>query len=105
METNHTKDFAPFADEAKAEQLISIRNKYKGDARADQGTRLFEALRRFPISTFEARKHLDVMHPAGRVHELRESGNRIDTHWASEPSDVGRPHRIAVYVLHEEVRP
>ena len=99
METKHTKEIAPFADEAKEQQLITIRNQYKGDSRSDQGTRLLEALRWFPISTFEARKHLDVMHPAGRVQELRQGGNEIETLRHSLHSDIGRPHSIAVYVL------
>ena len=73
METNHTKEIAPFADEAKEQQLTTIRNKYEGESRSDQGARLLEALRWFPVSTFDARKHLDVMHPAGRVQELREA--------------------------------
>lgn len=105
METNRAKEIAPFADEAKEQQLITIRNKYKGESRSDQATRLLEALRRFSISTFEARKHLDVMHPAGRVQELREEGNEIETLRYSLPSDIGRPHRIAVYVLRKGARP
>ena len=98
MKINHTKDNAPLAGEAKEALLVSIRNKYRGDSRTDQGSRLLEALRLFPISTFEARKLLDVMHPAGRVQELREDGYCIDSLRTSEPSEIGRPHRIAVYV-------
>lgn len=105
MKTNHKKEIATFADVAKEQQLITIRNQYKGDSRSDQGMRLLEALRWFPISTFEARKHLDVMHPAGRVQELREDGNEIETLRYSLPSDIGRPHRIAVYVLRKGARP
>ena len=105
METNRAKEIAPFADEAKEQQLITIRNKYKGESRSDQGTRLLEALRWFPVSTFEARKHLDVMHPAGRVQELREQGNEIDTLRHTLPSDIGKPHSIAVYVLRKGARP
>lgn len=102
METNHTNEIAPLAGEAKEEQLNLIRDKYKGDSRSVQAARLLEALRLFPISTFEARKHLDVMHPAGRVQELREDGHEIETLRHSERSEVGRPHSIAVYVLRME---
>lgn len=42
-----------------------------------------------------------AMHPAGRVQELRQDGNEIDTLRYSLPSDIGRPHSIAVYVLRE----
>ena len=105
MKTKPTKENAPLAGEAKIEQLIAVRNKYKGDSRAIQGTRLLEALHLFPVSTFEARKYLDVMRPAGRVQELRDDGSEIETLRRSEPSEIGRPHSIAVYVLHKEVRP
>lgn len=104
MESNDKKELAPLVatNEAKAKQLNSIRDQYKGESRAHQGMRLLGALRNFPVSTFEARRYLDVMHPAGRVQELRDDGNEIDTLRLSEPSDVGRPHCIAVYVLRKE---
>jgi hypothetical protein len=104
MGTIDRKEIAPLAGEAKARALVEIRNKFRGESRADQATRLREALRVYPVSTFEARRYLDIMHPAGRVQELRESGNQIDTLRVSEESDVGRPHRIAVYVLRNESR-
>lgn len=104
MEINDTKEIAPHEGEAKINQLIEIRNQFKGDTRADQVTRLRAALRRFSISTFEARRYLDIMHPAGRVQELRDDGNDIDTLRISEHSDIGRPHIIAVYVLRREAR-
>lgn len=104
MGINDTKEFAPQAatGEAKVDQLCSIRDKYKGENRAAQVKRLIEALRLFPISTFEARRCLDIMHPAGRVQELRDEGNEIDTLRLSEFSELGRPHSIAVYVLRRE---
>jgi len=105
METNNTKEIAPQAatSEAKVELFNTIRDKYKGNSSANQNMRLLEFMRHFSISTFDARKHLDVMHPAGRVQELRDAGNEIETLRLSEPSDVGRPHCIAVYVLRKEV--
>lgn len=103
METNPTKDNAPLAGEAKAKQLETIRDQYKGESCHHQGLRLLEALCHFTISTFEARRHLDVMHPAGRIQELHEAGNEIDTLRVSVPSDIGRPHCIALYVLRSEV--
>jgi len=104
METIDTKDIAPLAgtNEAKAEQLKTIREKYNGETGATHARRILDALRLYRLSTFEARKYLDVPHPAGRVQELREAGNEIDTLRLQECSDVGRPHCIAVYVLRRE---
>lgn len=98
METTERKDFAPLSDEAKVQKLIEIREKYKGAGRQAQRTRLLSAIRQFPVSTIEARQFLDIMHPAGRVKELRECGWRIDTHWISQETDCGRRHRVALYI-------
>ena len=104
METIYTKEIAPKAgtNEAKIEQLQSIREQYKGESGATHARRILDALRLYRLSTFEARKYLDVPHPAGRVQELRDAGNDIDTLRLSERSEVGRPHCIAVYVLRKE---
>lgn len=105
MGTIHRKEIAPHEGEAKAKRLIEIRNKFRGESRADQATRLREALRSYSVSTFEARRYLDIMHPAGRVQELRQDGNDIETLRVSKESQIGRPHSIAVYVLRKENRP
>ena len=105
MGNNNGNEIAPLAGEAKVKQLDELHEKFKGNARTEQAKRLLEALRRFPVSTFEARRHLDIMHPAGRVQELRDEGHEIDTLRISERSEIGRAHSIAVYVLREETRP
>ena len=105
METNTTKEIAPLAGEAKVVQLQNIREKYKGDSSAVQRTRLLEALRLYPLSTLEIRRHLDILHPAGRVQELKEEGHEILTMRRKEISEAGLPHSVAVYVLVKEVRP
>ena len=51
------------------------------------------------ITTIYARKHLDIMHPAGRIRGLRKEGHKIETHWVTELSEAGRLHRVAKYVL------
>lgn len=51
------------------------------------------------LTTLEARRELDVLHPAGRVEELRKSGELILTTWVREATDVGREHRVARYSL------
>ena|SRR5690606_38611130 len=65
-----------------------------------QRTRLINRLKQGPLSTFDARTELDVMHPAARVQELREQGYHIETIWSLEQSPCGRLHRVARYVLH-----
>ena len=65
-----------------------------------QRNRLLAALRRRPVTTIEARRELDILHPAGRVKELRHNdGHQILTAWSYEPTDCGKLHRVARYVL------
>jgi hypothetical protein len=52
-----------------------------------------------PLTTLEARRELDVLHPAARVMELRQAGHNIITHWQTDANGSGRPHRVASYVL------
>ena len=59
-----------------------------------QQLRLIEYLRENKqITTIEARQYLEIMHPAGRIKELREHHN-IKTHWKKQQG-----HLIANYVL------
>jgi hypothetical protein len=61
-----------------------------------QQNRLIAYLKEFKrITTIQARQKLDILHPAGRIKELRDLyGFKIVTHWTKEQN-----HRIAVYVL------
>jgi hypothetical protein len=66
-----------------------------------QRQRILNWLRIGPLTTIQARKELDVMHPAARIQELRDQGHNIITHWAT--SDTGKAkHRVACYVLFAE---
>jgi len=63
-----------------------------------QRERILAWLKTAPLTTLQARKELDVLHPAARVMELRIRGHNIVTHWTI--SDTGKAkHRIASYVL------
>ncbi|PSJ18337.1 helix-turn-helix domain-containing protein [Nitrosomonas supralitoralis] len=64
-----------------------------------QRMRILAYLHTKPLDTLAARKELDVMHPAARVMELRKGGIGINTIWIDRPSDCGKIHRIACYVL------
>lgn len=57
------------------------------------------------IDTIEARRELDVLAPAARVHELRHRfGYSIDLVWTREPTDFGVMHRIGRYVFNPSGR-
>lgn len=65
-----------------------------------QRQRLLDALCRYMVSTIAARRDLDIMMPASRVHELRHRyGYQIDKVWIKQPTDSGKLHRVALYVL------
>lgn len=50
------------------------------------------------LSTLQARKELGILHPCGRIMELRRSGHKIDTHWIKEADSNGVLHRVGLYV-------
>jgi len=51
------------------------------------------------LTTLEARHHLNVMHPAARVMELRKRGYNIITNRREDADSQGRLHRVGEYVL------
>ena len=70
----------------------------------DQRKRLLDYLRTHgSIDTITARRELDIMMPAARVHELRHRfGQRIDTVRTKQPTECGRLHTVAQYVFNGE---
>lgn len=64
-----------------------------------QRQRLMLRLKIAPVDTITARRELDVMHPAARIMELKKRGYRIDTVWVDRPTDCGKVHRVALYIL------
>ncbi len=67
-----------------------------------QRSRLLAALIKGPVSTLAARKLHDILHPAARVQELRDSGHLIDTVWIDDVTSEGFPHRVAQYLYRGE---
>lgn len=63
-----------------------------------QRSRLLAALHKGPLTTLEARRLLDVLHPAARVMELRNRGHKIDTVWTEDVTSEGKAHRVACYL-------
>ncbi len=74
--------------------------KTPGNGSAAQRARIRSWLRKHRrLTTLEARSRLDVLHPAARIQELRKEGLNIVTHWRTDTTPEGRPHRVAQYVL------
>ncbi|MBE0548422.1 MAG: hypothetical protein IH627_12400 [Rubrivivax sp.] len=69
------------------------------EAKAAQQALLLAALRNSNISTIEAREVLSILHPAGRVMELRKAGWPIITLIRTVYDAQGFPHRSGVYHL------
>ena len=76
-------------------KLKPICNSYA----AQRGRLLQYLLENGAITTLQARHELAVMHPAGRVKELRDSGPPILTYWAFDTDSAGVRHRQGLYVL------
>ena len=75
-----------------------IRADFKGTSSDTQCARLLEALARFPITTFEAMRYLDVYHCPARILQLRKAGHRILTHRQTVVTEGGEKHRVGLYV-------
>lgn len=83
---------------AGADEATTDRN-FADISAAAQRARLLDALRIGSVSTIEARRHLEVLHPAMRVLELRAAGHNIHTAWDTQAGECGVKHRVARYVL------
>ena len=55
------------------------------------------------LSTIEARDKMGILHPCGRIMELRKKGYRIDTTWINEPDANGVTHRVGLYVYQGKI--
>ena len=76
---------------------------YPVDQAATQRATVLSYLTRHgSISTREARALLYIMHPAGRVCELRHQGHPIETVMELLRSTDGTEHRVARYRLRRE---
>lgn len=88
------------ADNPKA--TCTKEKRFQDNSREAQRARLLKALNtRGPsgVTTLEAREELNILHPAGRVQELRDEGRQIATIWTTATNSEGFAHRIARYVL------
>jgi hypothetical protein len=74
-----------------------------GNSASAQRARLLERLKFMPVDTITARRELDILMPATRIFELRAEGKQIDTLRVMRPTDEGKLHSVAMYVLQGEV--
>jgi hypothetical protein len=83
----------------RAEAIQKINEKHKGNDAETQANRLHEGLQLLgSLTTQDIRQDLDIMHPAGRIKDLRARGFDIITDWESYPTACGTRHRMARYV-------
>ena len=83
----------------KKAALEAIGGECKGTANHLQAALLLEALSRFPITTYEAMRYLDVYHCPARILQLRRRGHEIITHWQTVITESGERHRVGMYLL------
>ena len=81
----------------KKAALEAIRAEFKGTSSNTQCAQLLEALTRFPITTFEAMRYLDVYHCPARILQLRKAGHRILTHRQTVVTEAGVRHCVGLY--------
>lgn len=75
-------------------------NKRSGNSNAAQQGRLLQYLKQYDsITTLKARDELSVMHPSGRIRELKQAGCSIITQTVIDVDAAGVKHRQALYVL------
>ena len=87
--------------ELQPESTAPITNPGDNSAAA-QRARVLDAMRSGPKSTIQLRRDWDVLAPAARVLELKRRGFEILTQWVHDPTDCGKLHRVALYVLLRE---
>lgn len=67
--------------------------------KATQATVILNALQQGPLTTQAIRVHLNIMHPAGRVKDLRRMGYTIATQKITQRDVAGNLHTQALYSL------
>lgn len=85
---------------SRIEALEKIRIKHSGNDTSTQTKRLLEAIETLGgVSTIEANRYLDILHPPARKLDLIEAGHSVDLLWVYEPSGCGKIHRVGKYVF------
>jgi hypothetical protein len=88
------------ANQVKLAHYATLLKRFAGNEANTQRTRLYLALQHVPITSYEARKYLDIYDVPARIMELRAQGLKIDTLRVAQQTDAGVIHRrIGLYVL------
>lgn len=75
-------------------------SRHTGNSAFSQRMRIVDWFTNKPsLTTEQARRELDIMHPGGRIMELRNMGYNILTFWEDVPTASGKTRRIARYVM------
>lgn len=83
----------------RIEALEGIRTKHSGNDAGTQTKRLLEAMQTLGgVSTLEATRYLDILHPPARKLDLIEAGHKVELIWVHECSGCGKMHRVGKYV-------
>jgi len=82
---------------------VTDSNTVDNHSTAAQAKRLARALRAGPVSSIDAARSLDIVHPPSSIRWLRNHGYSIKTEWTYKTTGPGlRPHRVGLYVLASE---
>ena len=74
-------------------------SRFSSNTQAQQARLLAYFLAHHTITTLEAREHLDILHPSGRVKELRKKGHNIITTLEPAQTDKGSHKGVGRYTL------
>lgn len=84
----------------RIEALKEINQKHSGNDAKTQAERALAGLLSLgSLTTQDIRQELDIMHPAGRIKELRDGGYKIPKVWEYYPTTNGKLHRMARYIF------
>jgi hypothetical protein len=66
---------------------------------ATQRAAILARLQQGPATGAQLQSECHAPDPTARIHELRNEGNAIATHWTNQPNPDGTINRVALYVL------
>ena len=80
-------------------QPVKRKGQFINNSLEAQRARLIDLLKIAPRTTTELRDRYSIMHPAGRIKELRKLGYDIRLEWIEQYDASGVPHRAGRYRL------
>jgi hypothetical protein len=97
------KKATPENEAAFQESQLDFKPNDAGNDAAAQRRRALDMLRSGGKTTLELRRDGDILAPAARIKELRVKGYDILTQRVNRPTDSGKLHNVALYILMREV--